>query len=389
MLCFEEIFILILLALGVFYFLTCAVSFAGLFRQHPPVTTLAPFVSVITAARNEEDSIGDLIGDLVAQDYPSDRCEFIMVDDCSSDRTAEIIDYHASLDGRVRHASTACSTSPFTHKKRAVHEGIMVARGEIIMTVDADCRVPLGWIKGMVSRFSTGIDLVAGEVSIRDGGIVADMETLEFFGIQSVSAGLAGIGFPVTCNGANLAYRRSAFDAVGGFDDIGHLVSGDDDLVMQKIARGNPSGIVYAIDAGLAVKVDPVPNIREFLTKRTRWVSKILSYPSKKAVIFLSAIFLFLASVPVYAICTVAGFLDPWPLAVVLLLKITGDLLPVTHGLMRHGKMRCLRSFLLAECLHIPYIIIISFKGVFGTFDWHGRRSGASNRKGDMFETHV
>ncbi len=58
----EKIFMILFLAGGLFYFLACAVSFTGLFRKHPVVSTYTPFVSVITAARNEERSIGALLG---------------------------------------------------------------------------------------------------------------------------------------------------------------------------------------------------------------------------------------------------------------------------------------------------------------------------------------
>ena len=66
-----------------------------------------------------------------------------------------------SHDSRIRLIDTHSSNSPYTHKKRAVHEGILASTGEIILTTDADCRVPAGWISGMMERLSSGVDLVA------------------------------------------------------------------------------------------------------------------------------------------------------------------------------------------------------------------------------------
>jgi len=368
----------VLLALGgVIYFSTCLAAFAGLFRTLKKEPGNAPRVSVVIAARNEEENIGNLLEDLVAQDYPADRYEIIAVDDASDDRTAEIIHDYAKRDGRIREANTRLSQSPYSHKKRAVHEGVLSSAGEIILTVDADCRVPRGWIHGMMEYLVRSVDLVAGEVIVEGNSILARLESLEMTGIQAMAAGLMNIGFPITCNGANLAYRRSAFDRAGGFQGIGRMVSGDDDLLMQKIAKGRPSRVVFVSGPNTAVRVQAAKTFTELISKRIRWASKIPGYPDFPSVLLLGSFFLFFAAVCVSFCGIVAGLFAPGPLMFGYGLKMSGDLLLTGLGLLRNGKIGRISLFAPAEMIHAPYILAVTVWGYFGAFEWRGRRARA------------
>jgi cellulose synthase/poly-beta-1,6-N-acetylglucosamine synthase-like glycosyltransferase len=368
---------LLLLGGGALYLGSCCLAFMGLSRRAKTGVRETPFVSVVVAARNEAENIGFLLDDLLAQDYPQDRFEIIAVDDFSEDNTGEIIKEYARREPKVRPAETHFSLSPYRHKKRAIHEGILKSCGEIIMTVDADCRTPRGWIRGMVSRFDSEVELAAGEVIVEGRGMLAMLETLEFTGIQAMAAGCMNMGFPLTCNGANMAYRRTAFERVKGFEGVGGLVSGDDDLLMQKIARGGPHRVAFVTGRETAVHVGAVKNVGEFLAKRTRWASKISGYPSGAAIVFLSAVFLFFVAVPLGLLAWIAGWTGYESVAAGLGMKTAGDLLLAGSGVLKAGKPLLLLVFILAEILHIPYILFVAVRGYFGVFEWRGRRTGA------------
>ncbi len=78
---------------------------------------------------------------------------------------------------------------------------------------------------------------VSGIVKFSDkDGFWNKLQQLEFSGLVIVGGGLIFAGYPTICNAANLAFRKSVFLEVGGFDDNLHLTSGDDELLMQKIA---------------------------------------------------------------------------------------------------------------------------------------------------------
>ena len=375
---------LLLLGGGALYLGACCLAFLGLSRRGKTGVRETPFVSVVVAARNEAENIGLLLDDLLAQDYPQDRFEIIAVDDFSEDNTRAIIKEYARREQKVHPAETHFSLSPYRHKKRAIHEGILKSCGEIIMTVDADCRVPVGWIRGMVGRLDKTVELAAGEVMVEGRGMLAMLETLEFTGIQAMAAGCMNMGFPLTCNGANMAYRRAAFERVKGFEGVGGLVSGDDDLLMHKIARGGLNRVAFVTGRETAVTVGAVKHVGEFLSKRTRWASKIRAYPSGAAIVFLSAVFLFFAAALVGFLSWIAGLTGCISLAAGMGMKTAGDFLLAGTGVLKAGKPLLLMVFPLAEILHIPYILFVTVRGYFGTFEWHGRRTGAFAADGEQ-----
>ena len=381
MISIQSILSITLVGGGIVYFGACLAAFSGHFRQRKRNPGYVPSVSVIVPARNEEVTIGALLDDLTRQEYPSGTLEIIVVDDNSEDSTPDVVRSRMSRDSRIRLIDTHDSTSPFTHKKRAVHEGILASTGEIIMTTDADCRIPERWISGMTERFTSDVDLVAGEVIVQGGGIPGWMEALEITGIQTMAAGFMNAGFPVTCNGANLAYRRSAFDRAGGFADIGHIVSGDDDLLMQKIAGNHPSRVVFNTGKRIAVRTHAAGSVTKFLESRARWASKITGYPSKSAIGLLTIFFAYFIALLIQPALVTAGIGSALPFAAGLGMKMCGDLLLTAYGTWKSGRPGLMLLFPLGELMHIPYITAVTLWGTFGTFEWRGRRTSAVSAK--------
>lgn len=358
---------------GLVYGAACLAAFAGSCRRHAPRASTLPAVSVIVPARNEESSIEGLLDDLRNQDYPRGLMEMVVVDDCSEDATEAIIARAASEDPRIRAGTTRHSAVPFRFKKRALQEGIAASRGDLIMTLDADCRIGRSWVRKKAAAFTPGLDLVAGEVLIEGGGLLGALETLEMAGIQAMSAGLMNIGFPITCNGANLAYRRTAFERVGGFSDIGHMVSGDDDLLMQKIAMPDPRRVWYQAGRETAVVTRAVRNLPEFLERRTRWASKITGYPSLPALGVLIVFFFYFLAIPTWLAGMAFAGWSLWPVLLGFGIKTAGDALLVFRGLLSMGRLPLALLFPVAEMLHIPYVMVVTLRGVFGTFRWRGQ----------------
>jgi hypothetical protein len=225
----------------------------------------------------------------------------------------------------------------------------------------------------MVCIFTSGIDLAAGEVIVEGEGLLGRLEALELTGIQAMAAGFMNMGFPITCNGANLAYRRSAFLKVNGFEGIGRIVSGDDDLLMQKIARETPSRVIFVTGRKTAVVSKAVDTPGQFVERRVRWASKTVHYPSHMAVLLLSAFFLFFTAVPVGIVLWFFGLNWGGPLVAGIVMKTAGDMLLTLLGTLRVNRVKLMAVFPIAEILHIPYIIGVTLKGVFGSFEWRGR----------------
>ena len=173
-----------------------------------------PMVSIIVAARNENGIIDHLLKDLAAQAYPS--FEVIVVDDHSDDGMA------SSIANIIRnHPRFTLLHADGYGKKQAITRGVEAAKGSIIMTTDADCRVTPHWISEMTLNFLNGeTQLVFGGVTMQGETFFAHVQSIEFATLIATGAATAALGHPTMCNGANLAFRKAAFKEVDGFVEM-------------------------------------------------------------------------------------------------------------------------------------------------------------------------
>ena len=200
-------------------------------------------------------------------------------------------------------------------------------------------------------------------------------QRIEFAGLVISGAGLIGINKPVICNAANIAYRKTVFDQVNGFDDQLKLSSGDDELLMQKIWKETEYKIKFCPDKKAVVKTIPNKSIPEFYQQRKRWASKGLFYADKLLILKLILIFLFYLSIPVEIFLGI--FLSTKFFVILLaglLFKAFFEYLVLKRGTELLFDKKLLRPFIFAEILHIPYIIISGISGIFGNFTWKERK---------------
>jgi hypothetical protein len=361
-----------------------------------------PFVSVIVPARDEAAAISRCLRSILANDYPADRFEVIVVDDLSEDETPERVadlmrqvNRHpvpAGIEEAAGGSPPPLAPSPEgerlrllrmpenleraqAHKKRAITKGIAHARGEIILSTDADCAVRKGWIRAMAGRFDAETALVSGPVLYPVGhSPVRHVQALEFLGLVAVGAGAIGIGRPNLCNGANVAYRKAVFDALGGFAGIDHLTSGDDELLMQKIAYETSWRVRFCPDREATVLTEGAPTLRAFFEQRRRWASKGTHYPDLTLRATVGAIY-------VFYVALLAGALAlPWaprlakPLAGALALKALPEAALLGPACRHFGRGRLMGYFPLAQLAQIPYVVAIGAAGALGGYTWKGRR---------------
>src|SRR5690606_14347338 len=109
------------------------------------------FVSVIIAARNEADKIAKTINDVLAQTYPKNIFELIIIDDHSTDSTAEIVKSYNGVKLIQLNEDKALNS----YKKMAIQTAIGQAKGDLIITTDADCRMGAKWLAAIVDYYET------------------------------------------------------------------------------------------------------------------------------------------------------------------------------------------------------------------------------------------
>lgn len=331
-------------------------------------------VSILIAARNEEMNIGRTLDCLIAQDFPKDKLEIIVVDDHSTDRTADVVRSYGHYGVKLLQLDEGDKLN--SYKKLAIAKAIAMSQGDIMVTTDADCRMGRNWL-GHVIRFmeTNKMDMVSSPVVYdEEKSLFERLQTLEF--MYLIGLGAAGIGnhSPTTCNGANLAYRKSTFYEVGGFNGIDDVASGDDELLLHKIAEKYPDRIGFCKSREAIVYTDAKPTIASFLSQRKRWASKSTKYKDKRVVAHGVSIWSFnlaLLICTVQFFCVLPAFNAVFWICVIL--KVGVELLfliPVARFAKR-GKLLVYLPFL--SLIHSIYLVYIGVVGNIGKYDWKGR----------------
>lgn len=331
-------------------------------------------VSIIIPFRNESDNILNSLQHITSQNYPSDEYEVIYVNDSSADDSLQKI-ISADKPANIKVISVPADFHSKAHKKRAIRYALQFAQGEIIASTDCDCFMGADWLRTMIGCFNSNTAFVSGPVDFYDNSTLSGrLQRLEFAGLVLSGAGLIGSGTPTICNAANLAYRKSVFDEVGGFDDNIKLSSGDDEILMQKIAAATTYNINFCSSRKAVVSTYPNRTFGQFYQQRKRWASKGLFYVDKKLIAKLFLIFLFYLSLPVQLLLIILGnFIFLYSFTAALAVKTI-----IEYRIMKYGEKKIYGKglteyFLLAEILHVPYIIIAAISGAAGNFKWKDR----------------
>ena len=333
----------------------------------PPATK----ISVIIPARNEEENIGNLLQALQQQTYSREFFEVIVVDDNSNDTTARVVENFPGVK-LLRMKEDKINS----YKKKAIETGIGAAAGSLIVTTDADCLPPPAWLKTIAAfkEEKNAVFIAAPVVLDCNSSLLQVFQSMDFMVLQGITAAAVHKKFHNMCNGANLAYERNTFYEVNGFAGIDHIASGDDMLLMHKIAAQYPGKIFYLKSKDATVSTQPMNTWKEFFNQRRRWASKANSYNDKKISLVLILVYLFNFSLLVLFI---AGWWNKlyWAwLAGAWVLKTLVEL-PFFYSLAKFfNKQWAVGWFFFFQPLHIVYTIIAGSLGQFGKYEWKGRK---------------
>jgi poly-beta-1,6-N-acetyl-D-glucosamine synthase len=328
-------------------------------------------ISVIIPARNEENNIAELLTALQEQTYPRELIEIIVIDDHSEDRTAEIVRQYKNV--KLLQVKEDAINS---YKKKAIETGIGAALGELIVATDADCLPPKEWLQTIASfKEETGALFIAAPVVIQcDSSLVQIFQALDFMVLQGITGAVVHNKKLSMCNGANLGYERKVFYEVNGFEGVDHIASGDDMLLMHKIADKYPGGVHYLKSKQALVATQPVKTWKAFFSQRIRWASKARQYNDKRILPVL--ILVYLLNLSFFAI-TIAGFWNYqyWIILLILWLAKTIVELPFFLSLSTFfNKQWAVKWFVFFQPLHIIYTVISGLFGQFGKYEWKGRK---------------
>ncbi|KAA5536279.1 glycosyltransferase [Taibaiella lutea] len=378
------IFIIITILLFLSYAILMLVYRRGWIRYSMPLHETFPNsaqkISIIIPARNEADNIGKCLHSILSNEFPAAYFEIIVIDDFSEDETASVAGKILNnKNGRVIALKDYLSKDERinAYKKKALEIAIIIASGDWIITTDADCIAPKNWLKQMHRAMQNEhTQFIAAPVSFipfSRRNWLYYFQSLDFMTMQGITAASIANNMGNMCNGANLAFRKSAFNEVGGYKDIDHIASGDDMLLMHKIQSKYPDGIYYLKSEQAIVETPVQANWKAFLNQRIRWSSKADKYNDKKLTAVLALVYLFNFNILVLVIASVWNYNLVFLLFGTVFAKVIVELLFLIPVAKFYGKSNEMIYFTVLQPIHILYIVMAGFLGKFGKYDWKGR----------------
>ncbi|MGO1244534.1 MAG: glycosyltransferase [Sphingobacterium sp.] len=332
-------------------------------------------VSILIAARNEQNNIGRTIEAILKQEFPKKLLEIIVVDDHSTDNTASIVQSYADQGVRLLQLNEGDKLN--SYKKLAIKRAIDIATGAVIVTTDADCRMGTKWLKTVISCFErTQAYMVSSPVIYsEEKSYFERLQTLEFLYLIGLGAAGIGNGSPTTCNGANLAYRRDVFYEMDGFTGIDNLASGDDELLLHKVAEQYADRIFFCKSLDAAIYTDAKTTLGSFINQRRRWASKSTKYKDKRVVVLGVSFWAFNLAM----IVGLTQFLINLPeihtlFLVALGMKIVAELAFIYPIAGFAGRKELMYQVPILTLVHAFYLVYIGLAGNMGKYDWKGRK---------------
>jgi putative glycosyltransferase (exosortase G-associated) len=269
-----------------------------------------PRASVIVPCHNEEAVIDRCLNSIKAQDYPSDKLEIIVVDDGSTDETAERVEAHVNgtaKDNGFRLRGRPIKVGPFdgtliliknghAGKAHSLNAGIAVSNGEIVINIDSDVVLAFDAVRRMAETFvrEPSVGAVTGNIEIdwdvlearnEDGSLALDdngdivaaelspmqrflghsqfLEYLSAFDLGRRSQ--AATGTVYTLAGACSAFRRTVLAEGVRYENS--TVSEDTDMTFELHRRNIRVG--FSHDA--RVYLEPVVEWDGLYAQRVRW----------------------------------------------------------------------------------------------------------------------
>lgn len=286
--------------------------------------------SVLIPVRNEAQNIAVLLNDLALQDLDKKSFEVLVLDDNSDDDTAHIV---TNLIQKMPYSLQLISVpaADSAHKKRAITLGVSKAKFDYIITTDGDCRVLKTWLSTFSSfiyskeKTNQKAFFVAGAVRLnhkRD--FFAALQASEFATLIGCGGAALNLGFPFTCNGANMAYSKQLFEELGGYENQlslknkvkkefknntqnGYQISsGDDEFLLHKFHKFYPKNIFFLKSDQAIVQTEASQNWQQFYNQRKRWASKWNQH--KKISHAAISVFVFLVQVFTLMLFVFIGF---------------------------------------------------------------------------------
>ncbi|MDB4031268.1 glycosyltransferase [bacterium] len=338
------------------------------------ISNYNPFISIVISAKNESNNIPLLLESLQKQTYPLDKYEIIIANDGSKDDTLTQLIHAQNKISNLFVIDIKKTPTNWGSKKWALNKCFHKSKGEIIIQTDADCIHPSAWVFNTVQIFQNqNIGLVCGASYIGKKNIFWD-QILKFESLaqESFTYANAKRNLFLSCTARNIAFRKKVFEEINGYDNISHIDSGDDDLLLHKIVTLTDYEIKFLANKNILVSSNSPQTIKELLLQRLRYASKGILYYKLETPKEVKIILPFLIIANVASAFSIISFIifQNYIWLIPFILKIFSDIILILKYMEKLNISFNIIYFIILMVIHPFYMITFGLIAPFTKVQW-------------------
>jgi cellulose synthase/poly-beta-1,6-N-acetylglucosamine synthase-like glycosyltransferase len=356
-----------LIAIVFLYYLFNVIGWIRMWKreQQEWVERGAQGVSIIIPFRNENENLIKYVPSLLKQLQEVQDVEIIFINDHSTDGGEAVIK-------QLNDARIHCYDARNDGKKRAVQQGVALARYPYILTLDADIALPEGWLMAIVHTTRSNVDFGILPLMVNQrAGLFARLQHVEFLSLLATTGASAMEGHPLMCNGAHLLFKKKFYERNQHCLNF-EVSSGDDMFLMESLTKEDT--MLYFAKPALLATMEPETSFRTLIRQRIRWAGKTRYLRSMNIKLFGATVVFLQLSFWVLFVLSVTteysfGFFVSY-----FFIKMFFDL-----WLLRAAAARFKMAFstfygVLLSLLYPIYAFLIPLLSLFITPQWKGRK---------------
>lgn len=276
---------LLFVCLGIvgFYIIILVVLFFSAAAGKPDATQQYeenewPMLSVLVAARNEEQHIVQCLQALNELDYPLNKLQILVGNDQSEDNTAALVSAFIKDKPYFKLVNITSTLGKAKGKANVLAHLAHQATGNMYAITDADIIVNRQWAKELVSHITGDrMAIVSGLTMVYDKPVFAQLMGLDWLYYMGLIKGFDNLGMGVTAVGNNMVITKEAYWSVGGYEELDFSVTEDYKLYEQVRKKGwKTKNIISRNSLNIS---RPVGSFMHLMHQRKRWLTGARELP--------------------------------------------------------------------------------------------------------------
>lgn len=335
--------------------------------------------SIIIPFRNEAGNLPDLLESIEDLNYPKHLFEVVFVNDDSQDDSVNVIKTffkERPLDNAQPDIlildNERKTNSP---KKDAITSAIKKAKYNWVITTDADCQLPRFWLDSYDEYIqkSDAVFIAAPVTYNNENSFLNRFQTLDILSLQGATIGSFGLNKPFLCNGANLAYKKSVFIEVNGYEGNSNIASGDDIFLLEKVYKKYPKQLQYLKCNQAIVSTKPQSTWKHLIDQRIRWAAKTSAYNNWFGKLTGLVILLINALIIIGLLLCFLGLLKFKTFFYIAFIKFNIDFYLIYKTASFFNQKDVLKNYIFGFLLYPFFSVYVACISTFSGYKWKGR----------------